>query len=141
MPKSFKNLNILEFGDYVWNHYEKCIQTSTNMPSIGLEMCEILRILREKKQILYGWWNQCKMFKYSPMQGVDLCSGGNVTLLISNNQYYIIDWYLATIMWRTDQLDLIFVMRSVTERSFVGNLCAILEWRICGNNVGKLVLK
>ena len=43
-----KILNILEFGDYIWNHHEKCIQIRTNMPGIGLEMCEIVRILRNK---------------------------------------------------------------------------------------------
>ena len=31
----FKNVKILEFGDYIWNHHEKCIQNSTNMPGIG----------------------------------------------------------------------------------------------------------
>ena len=25
----------LEFGEYIWIHQEKCIQISTNMPSIG----------------------------------------------------------------------------------------------------------
>ena len=30
-----KEITILEFGDYNWNHHEKCIQTSTNMPGIG----------------------------------------------------------------------------------------------------------
>ena len=37
----FKCVNILEFGDYIWNHNEKCIEISTNMPGIGLEICEI----------------------------------------------------------------------------------------------------
>ena len=31
----FKNIKILEFSDYIWNHHEKCIQISTNMPGIG----------------------------------------------------------------------------------------------------------
>ena len=31
----FKNLKILEFSDYIWDHHEKCIQISTNMPGIG----------------------------------------------------------------------------------------------------------
>ena len=52
--KNFKYFKILEFGDYIWNHHEKCIQISTNMPGIGLEICEISRILRDKT-ILYGW--------------------------------------------------------------------------------------
>ena len=36
----FKNVNILEFGDYNWNRHKKCIQISTNMPGIGLEICD-----------------------------------------------------------------------------------------------------
>ena len=36
-----KIVNILEFGDYIWNDLEKCIQISTNTPSIGLVICEI----------------------------------------------------------------------------------------------------
>ena len=30
-----KNVNILEFGYYIWNPYEKCTQKSPNMPGIG----------------------------------------------------------------------------------------------------------
>ena len=30
-----KMVNILEFGYYNWNPYEKCIQKSLNMPGIG----------------------------------------------------------------------------------------------------------
>ena len=44
----FKNVNILESGDHIWNHHEKCIQISTNMPDIGLEMVGILRIWESK---------------------------------------------------------------------------------------------
>ena len=47
-------LKILEFGDSIWNHNEKCIEISTNMPGIGLEMCEISGILWNKT-ILYEW--------------------------------------------------------------------------------------
>ena len=36
-----KNVNILEFGYYIWNPYEKCIQISTNMPGIGSLIREI----------------------------------------------------------------------------------------------------
>ena len=32
-----KNVDILEFGNYIWNHHEKCIEMSTN---ICLEICE-----------------------------------------------------------------------------------------------------
>ena len=35
-----KNVNILEFGYYIWNLYEKCIQKSPNMPGIGSLICE-----------------------------------------------------------------------------------------------------
>ena len=44
--ESVTNVNILQFGYFVWNHYEKCIQISTNMPGIGLEICEISRTFR-----------------------------------------------------------------------------------------------
>ena len=29
------------FHDHIWNHHKKCIQISTNMPSIGLVIPEI----------------------------------------------------------------------------------------------------
>ena len=32
----YKIVKILEFGDIIWNHPEKFIQISTNMPGIGL---------------------------------------------------------------------------------------------------------
>ena len=37
----FKNGNILEFGDDIQIHHDECIEISTNMPSIGLEIPEI----------------------------------------------------------------------------------------------------
>ena len=40
--KRFRNVKIMEFGDYICNHHEKCIQISTNMPGIGLVICEIV---------------------------------------------------------------------------------------------------
>ena len=36
-----KNFKILEFGDDIQNQHEKCIEISTNMSSIGLEIPEI----------------------------------------------------------------------------------------------------
>ena len=36
-----KNVNILKFHAYIWNHHEKCIQKSTNMPGIGSIIREI----------------------------------------------------------------------------------------------------
>ena len=36
-----KNVNILEYGYYIWNPYEKCIQKSPNMPGIDLLIREI----------------------------------------------------------------------------------------------------
>ena len=36
-----KNVNILEFGYYIWNPYTKCIQKSPNMFGIGSLICEI----------------------------------------------------------------------------------------------------
>ena len=37
-----KNVNIVGFHDHIWNHHEKCIQISTNMPSIGFVIPEIV---------------------------------------------------------------------------------------------------
>ena len=39
--KKIKKVIILKFGHYTWNHHEKRIPISTNMPSIGLVICEI----------------------------------------------------------------------------------------------------
>ena len=36
-----KNVKIVECHDHIWNHHDKCIQISTNMPSIGLAIPEI----------------------------------------------------------------------------------------------------
>ena len=35
LTKVVKNVNIVEFHDHIWNHHEKCIQITTNMPGIG----------------------------------------------------------------------------------------------------------
>ena len=53
----FKNVTVIEFGDYIWNQHEKCIQISTNMPDTGLEMCDILRILGTKGFYIDGGTN------------------------------------------------------------------------------------
>ena len=37
----------------IWNRHEKYIQISTNMLGIGLEFCEISRILRSKTMLLW----------------------------------------------------------------------------------------
>ena len=34
-----KNVNILEFLVHIWNHHEKYIRISTNMPGIGPFIC------------------------------------------------------------------------------------------------------
>ena len=36
-----QNVKIVEFHDHIWNHHEKYIQTSTNMPGIGSIIREI----------------------------------------------------------------------------------------------------
>ena len=36
------NIKIGEFKYYIWNLQENYIQTSTNMTSIGLDICEIV---------------------------------------------------------------------------------------------------
>ena len=35
-----QTIRIVEFHDNFWNHHEKCIQISTNVPRIGLVICE-----------------------------------------------------------------------------------------------------
>ena len=45
----------MEFGDYIWNHQNKCVQISTNMPSIGLVKHEIgfdFKEFLEKKTLI-----------------------------------------------------------------------------------------
>ena len=39
--KMFTNSKNIEFYCYIWNHHGKCIKISTNMPSIGLVICEM----------------------------------------------------------------------------------------------------
>ena len=51
VKKCLKISKFRKFCDSIWNHQEKCIQISTNMPEIGLEICEILRI--RETTILY----------------------------------------------------------------------------------------
>ena len=56
----FKNFNILEFDDYIWNHDEKCIQISTNMPGIDLVICEKgfeFNEFWEKENTFLAWLN------------------------------------------------------------------------------------
>ena len=59
--KSCKKCQTLEFHDHIWYHYEKCIQISTNMPSIVLVILEItwemLECWENKKDLFYlNWW-------------------------------------------------------------------------------------
>ena len=58
-----KNVKIVEFHYHIWNHHEKCIQISTNMPGLGLEICEISRILRNKQND-FVWMVACKVLSY-----------------------------------------------------------------------------
>ena len=56
-----KNVKIVEFHDYIWNHHKKCIQISTNMPSIGFVIpeitCEMLEFGGKKPTILLSKTN------------------------------------------------------------------------------------
>ena len=36
-----KNVKIVEFHGHIWNHHEKCILLSTNMPRIGVVIPEM----------------------------------------------------------------------------------------------------
>ena len=41
VTKFVKNVENVEFHDHIWNHNEKCIKISTNMPGIGSFIREI----------------------------------------------------------------------------------------------------
>ena len=41
LTKFVQNVRIVEFYDHIWNHNEKRIQISTNMPGIGSLIPEI----------------------------------------------------------------------------------------------------
>ena len=41
VTKFVNNVEIVEFHAHIWNHHEKCIQISTNMPGIGSLIREI----------------------------------------------------------------------------------------------------
>ena len=43
LTKFLKNVKIIESHYHIRNHHEKCIQISTNMPSIGFVIPEITR--------------------------------------------------------------------------------------------------
>ena len=45
-----KNVKIVEFHDHIWNHREKCIQISTNMPGIGSVNREIVVEISEMSE-------------------------------------------------------------------------------------------
>ena len=49
-----KNVNIREFGYYIWNNYEKYVQKSPNMPGMGSLVRKIdinISDMRESKNI------------------------------------------------------------------------------------------
>ena len=65
----FKMFKKNEFHDHIWNHYEKCIEISANMPSIGLEIPEItlwnFSIFKESRKVC-AWkkkWPRAKCLK------------------------------------------------------------------------------
>ena len=41
LTKFARNIEIVKSHDHIWNHNEKCIQISTNMPGIGSLIREI----------------------------------------------------------------------------------------------------
>ena len=47
LTKFVKNVKIVECHDHIWNRNEKCIQISTNMPSIGSLIREIAITISE----------------------------------------------------------------------------------------------
>ena len=64
----FKNVEILEFGDYIWNHHVKYIEISIkNMPSIGLEICETKRFCMDGE-------TNCRARNYDNGVNIRVCS-------------------------------------------------------------------
>ena len=66
----FKNSKIQKFGDDIQIHHEKCIEISTNMPSIGSEIPEIAfeisEFLRKSKSVcMANPMAMCKVFTSS----------------------------------------------------------------------------
>ena len=47
----------MESRDNIWNHHGKCIQMNTNMPGIGLNICEILEFCETKRVCMDGETN------------------------------------------------------------------------------------
>ena len=63
---TIQKVNILKFDDYIWNHHDKCIQISTNMPAIGLEIGTILRNWETKQFCIYNETNdRGKVFHFN----------------------------------------------------------------------------
>ena len=55
VTKCSKMSTFWNFGDYIHNHHEKCIEISTTMPNIGLEIPDItFEICKKVKTILHG---------------------------------------------------------------------------------------
>ena len=50
LTKFVKNVEIMEFHDHIWNHNEKCIWISTNMPGIGSVNREIAVKISEMRE-------------------------------------------------------------------------------------------
>ena len=42
-----KNVKIVEIHDHIWNHYEKYIEISTNMPGVGSVIRELAVLISE----------------------------------------------------------------------------------------------
>ena len=55
---TFFFFKIVKFGDHIWNHNEKCIQISTNMPSIGA----IINFWIEKGFEFEKFWGKKEFF-------------------------------------------------------------------------------
>ena len=56
---------MLEFHDHIWNHHEKCIQISTNMPGIGSANREVAVKMLETPESKHDFAhpNQCPRSK------------------------------------------------------------------------------
>ena len=85
-----KKVKIVEFHYHIWNHNEKCIQLSTNMPGIGSVIREIAVNISEMSTILASF---CSVKQY-PCGKCFKNSDTRYVILLSNIVSVLIDVFL-----------------------------------------------
>ena len=96
---TFGNL-VTIFGTTMRN----ALKIGTNMPGIGLELCEISRILRNKT-IFHGWWNQWPRANY--YYAIKIISTFLMEIFMKTIMKQI-RWWLSHEKWKHEQICLTF---------------------------------